>query len=78
MLEFHSEDETGEGWGDDHPALVSLIGVQAELARGDLRPLYLAWLAGAYPIDDRTRAGVKAGSPYSPITANGRGPTSRT
>lgn len=52
VLEFHSEDESGEDWGYDHPALDSLIGVRAELARGDLRPLYIAWLAGTYRDDD--------------------------
>jgi hypothetical protein len=52
VLQFHSQDESGEDWGFEHPALASLIGVRAELARGDLRPLYLAWLAGAYYLED--------------------------
>lgn len=47
VLRFHSEDESGEDW-EGWPSLASLIGIRAELAAGDLRPLYLAWLAGAW------------------------------
>ncbi|GDY30465.1 hypothetical protein [Gandjariella thermophila] len=46
VLDLSSEDEDGDdivvdprGW------LAGIIGVRAELATGDLRPLYLAWLA---------------------------------
>ncbi len=46
VLSFTSDDEEQE-WDDDlEGALSGLIGVRAELAAGDLRPLYLAWLAG--------------------------------
>lgn len=47
VLDFFSEDEYGEhGFEYDGAALLSaIIGVRAELAGGDLRPLYLAWLA---------------------------------
>lgn len=45
VLEWRSEDEDGEDWEIDSPSLAALIGVRAELAAGDLRPLYLAWLA---------------------------------
>ncbi|MFI1578831.1 hypothetical protein [Embleya sp. NPDC020630] len=46
VLSFTSDDEYAE-WDDDlEGALSGLIGVRAELAAGDLRPLYLAWLAG--------------------------------
>lgn len=47
MLDFTSEDEAGEyDSDDDAEALMSaIVGVRAELAAGDLRPLYLAWLA---------------------------------
>ncbi|MEY9929996.1 hypothetical protein ABH926_004638 [Catenulispora sp. GP43] len=48
VLEFHSEDEGGEGWEEGWPSLASLIGIRAELAAGDLRALYLAWLAGVW------------------------------
>ncbi|MFB9833010.1 hypothetical protein [Actinoallomurus acaciae] len=46
ILDMTSEDETGE-WGEgDEDALSAIVGVRAELAGGDLRPLYLAWLSG--------------------------------
>jgi hypothetical protein len=46
VLALTSEDEPGD-W-DDEPegSLSAIVGVRAELAAGDLRPLYLAWLAG--------------------------------
>ena len=47
LLDLSAHDETGEwDWdeGDEH-ALPVIVGVRAELADGDLRPLYLAWLA---------------------------------
>ena len=54
ILTFVSEDEEGGDWveGDGH--LSSLISVRAELARGDLRGLYLGWLLCAQrgDIDD--------------------------
>lgn len=47
VLEFASDDEAGEFEFDyDASTLLSaIVGVRAELAAGDLRPLYLAWLA---------------------------------
>ena len=47
ILALSSQDEGGEeDWEDGGPGpLAALIGVRAELAAGDLRPLYLAWLA---------------------------------
>lgn len=47
VLDFTSEDQVGEFEPDyDAEALLSaIVGVRAELATGDLRPLYLAWLA---------------------------------
>jgi hypothetical protein len=54
VLDFTSEDHAGEFDFDyDAAALLSaIVGVRAELAAGDLRPLYLAWLA-AYGAWDR-------------------------
>jgi len=43
ILTFVSEEEGGE-WIDDEGWLSSLIPVRAELARGDMRCLYLGWL----------------------------------
>ncbi|WP_245617424.1 hypothetical protein [Amycolatopsis taiwanensis] len=47
VLDFISEDHVGE-FDFDYDAetwLSAIVGVRAELAAGDLRPLYLAWLA---------------------------------
>ncbi|MGH7822520.1 MAG: hypothetical protein ACREQ9_22390 [Candidatus Binatia bacterium] len=44
ILTFHSEDETGGGWVEGEGRLASLVPARAELARGDLRALYLGWL----------------------------------
>ncbi|MDH3316100.1 MAG: hypothetical protein OER43_10080 [Gammaproteobacteria bacterium] len=43
ILEFHSEDEGGD-WDDSDAQLSALIPLRADLARGDQRCLYLAWL----------------------------------
>jgi hypothetical protein len=56
VLDFTSEDEAGE-FDFDYDAetlLSAIVGVRAELAAGDLRPLYLAWLAayGAWERDE--------------------------
>lgn len=47
VLDLTNEDTNAEFDYDDNPTslLSSLVGVRAELAAGDLRPLYLAWLA---------------------------------
>ncbi len=45
ILSFHSEDESGDGWDDDGTGwLSSLIPLRADIAAGDYRALYLAWL----------------------------------
>jgi hypothetical protein len=44
ILTFMSEDEEGGDWVDGEGQLSSLISVRSELARGDLRALYLGWL----------------------------------
>jgi hypothetical protein len=54
VLDFTSEDHGG-GFDFDYDAealLSAIVGVRAELAAGDLRPLYLAWLA-AYGAGER-------------------------
>jgi hypothetical protein len=56
VLELISEDHAGE-FNFDYDAatlLSAIVGVRAELAAGDLRPLYLAWLAtyGAWERDE--------------------------
>lgn len=54
ILSFVSEDEEGGDWVEGEGHLSSLISVRAELARGDLRALYLGWLlrAQAGELDD--------------------------
>lgn len=53
VLEFRSEDEAGEDWDlNGSEWLDSIVGVRAELAAGDLRPLYIAWLAGLWIDED--------------------------
>jgi hypothetical protein len=45
MVDLHSEDEGGvEDWVDPEGRLAAIAPARAELAEGDLRPLYLAWL----------------------------------
>jgi hypothetical protein len=45
ILSFQAEDESGDGWDDDGTGwLSSLIPLRADMAAGDYRPLYLAWL----------------------------------
>lgn len=44
ILEFHSEDDEDGDWDDGDAQLSALIPLRADLARGDQRCLYLAWL----------------------------------
>jgi hypothetical protein len=60
ILEFNSEDEEGAGWVEDEEAegwLPALLPLRADLAAGDLRALYMAWLAAAQTgeLDDAER-----------------------
>ncbi len=67
ILTFASEDEEAGGWVDEDEAegeLSSLISVRSELARGDLRALYLGWLLCAQNgelEDDEIEPAVPAG-----------------
>jgi hypothetical protein len=45
VLEFNSEDEPDGGWTNGDRWMPALVGVRAELLRGDFRALYIAWLA---------------------------------
>jgi len=47
IISFVSEDEEGGDWVEGEGHLASMISVRAELARGDLRALYLGWLLRA-------------------------------
>jgi hypothetical protein len=58
VLTFRSDDEEGEEWIDeDNDTLASLLPVRAELANGDLRALYIAWLGcvEAGEVEDEAR-----------------------
>ena len=44
ILTYVSEDEEGSEWDEGEGQLSSMISARAELARGDLRALYLGWL----------------------------------
>lgn len=52
VLDFTSQDDAGEFDYDAEALLSGVVGVRAELAAGDLRPLYIAWLA-AYGVWER-------------------------
>ena len=45
ILDLSSEDDAGEWVEDAEDSLSAIVGVRSELAAGDLRPLYLAWLS---------------------------------
>ena len=45
ILDLTSEDESGDWVEGAEYSLPAIVGVRAELAAGDLRSLYLAWLA---------------------------------
>ncbi|BCB86072.1 hypothetical protein [Phytohabitans suffuscus] len=44
ILDLSTQDEGGDEWWDDQDRLASIVPVRAELASGDRRLLYLAWL----------------------------------
>jgi hypothetical protein len=46
LLEFQSRDEGGDYYDEDEPSLASLISLRTDILAGDLRCLYLGWLAG--------------------------------
>ncbi|MER6103388.1 hypothetical protein ABT115_13945 [Streptomyces sp. NPDC001832] len=54
LLDLTSADEGGDWVEDADDSLAALIGVRDELATGDLRPLYLAWLSAltAWELED--------------------------
>ena len=46
ILDMTSDDEPGDEDEDLEGSLSAIVGARSELAGGDLRPLYLAWLSG--------------------------------
>jgi hypothetical protein len=64
ILDFLSDDEPGDGWDDDGTGWLSaLIPLRAEIARGDHRALYLAWLEG---VQQRATENGTIGPPVPP------------
>jgi hypothetical protein len=52
ILDFDLREEDGwSEWEEGEGRMPTLIGLRAELISGDLRPLYLGWLAGLSQID---------------------------
>lgn len=48
VIEFFSEDESGDWYDEEEEGgLASLVSLRSDLLCGDLRSLYLGWLAGA-------------------------------
>ena len=45
VIEFSSQDESGDEWTEGEHWMPSLVSIRDELMRGDLRALYLGWLA---------------------------------
>jgi hypothetical protein len=54
ILDLRSEDDEADWDEDSEDSLSSIVSVRGELASGDLRPLYLAWLSavGAWERDE--------------------------
>ena len=64
ILSFVSEDEADSEWVEGEGQLSSLIALRSDLARGDLRALYLGWLLCAQSgglADDEVEPPVPAG-----------------
>ncbi|MFE3854904.1 hypothetical protein ACFXPN_27695 [Streptomyces griseorubiginosus] len=70
MLDLTSEDEGGDWVEGADDSLAALIGVRDELATGDLRPLYLAWLSAlaAWELEDDDETEYQS-CPEPPIPA---------
>lgn len=71
ILDLTSEDDEGdEDWEAESP-LSAIIGIRAELTGGDLRPLYLAWLAayGCWERDEDAFDYEAESEPEPPVPA---------
>ena len=61
IFAFTSRDEYHEDWDSGERWLPSLLPLRDDLARGDLRSLYLGWLADVYEEDDRLEPPIPRG-----------------
>jgi hypothetical protein len=71
VLDLASEDEAG-AWEEDYEgSLSAIVGVRSELAAGDLRSLYLAWLSayGAWERDEDAFGDEDEDEPEPPVPA---------
>ena len=71
VLDPASEDEAGDWEEDYESSLSAIVGVRSELAAGDLRPLYLAWLSacGAWERDEDPFGDEDEDEPEPPVPA---------
>src|SRR5262245_32127268 len=51
VLAFRSQDQDGDEWTEGEHWMPSLVSIRDELMRGDLRALYLGWLASLWERD---------------------------
>ena len=78
IFDLISEDDSGEWVEGAEDSLSAIVGVRSELAAGDLRALYLAWLSAcggrewdedAFGEDDEVRAGAAGPAGLGSLTA---------
>ncbi|SNQ51671.1 conserved hypothetical protein [Frankia canadensis] len=71
LLDLTSENEAEDWVEGAEDSLSAIVGVRAELAAGDLRPLYLAWLAGygTWERDEDAFDEEEEGDPEPPVPA---------
>jgi hypothetical protein len=71
ILGLTSEDEDGDWAEGAEDSLSAIVGIRAELAAGDLRPLYLAWLAawGTWERDEDAFDYDEEDEPEPPVPA---------
>jgi len=71
IIDLTSEDEAAEWAEDAEDSLSAIVGVRSELAAGDLRPLYLAWLSayGAWERDEDAFDDEDEGDVEPPVPA---------
>jgi hypothetical protein len=78
VLDFSSEDESGGDWDEGEPWMPSLVSLRSDLMRGDLRALYLGWLASlgsrGWDDDDGDEGDDRLEPPVPPGLAKLSGP----
>jgi hypothetical protein len=75
ILSFVADEEGADEWVEVEGLLSSIISIRAELARGDLRALYLGWLLSVQrgePEDEEVEPTVPRGSDFFDCLHEGR------